>query len=225
MDLSLTSEQRMMREVAREFVDREIVPHAREWDRREAVDCEIVPRLGELGMLGATIPEQFGGTPVDHLAYCLLLEELGRGDSSVRGIVSVSLGLVAKTILAHGDEDQRRAWLPGLCRGGLLGCFALTEPEAGSSPADLRTRAVPSGEDWLLSGEKTFITNGTWADVALVFARTGDGGGEGRHLLRGADRHARLLGQRGAWQARPSRPGDRRARARGCSGPRQRPPR
>jgi alkylation response protein AidB-like acyl-CoA dehydrogenase len=179
MDLSLSTEQEALRALAREFVDREVVPHATEWDRTESVDRGIVNKLGDLGFLGLTIPEDAGGSGGDHLDYCLVLEELGRGDSSVRGIVSVSLGLVAKSIQAHGSAEQRREWLPRLCTGHALGCFGLTEPGTGSDAASLRAKAVRDGTDWLISGEKMFITNGTWADVALVFARTGAEGAGG----------------------------------------------
>ncbi|NJC72535.1 acyl-CoA dehydrogenase [Planosporangium thailandense] len=183
MDLALSPEQVAVRQLAADFVNREVMPHAAEWDRRESVDPGIVAKLGDLGFLGLTIPEAYGGSGGDHLAYCLVLEELGRGDSSVRGIVSVSLGLVGKTIAAYGSEEQKRAWLPRLCAGEALGCFALTEPDTGSDAAALRTAAVRDGDDWVVSGSKIFITNGTTADVALVFARTG---GPGHH---GIDRH------------------------------------
>ncbi|MEV0718688.1 acyl-CoA dehydrogenase family protein [Asanoa sp. NPDC050611] len=179
MDLILSPEHEASRDLAAEFVAREVTPHAAEWDRRESVDRAIVKRLGDLGFLGLTIPEELGGSGGDHLTYCLVLEELGRGDSSVRGIVSVSLGLVAKTIAAHGSDSQRSSWLPRLCSGTALGCFALTEPGTGSDAANLATRAVRDGDDWLLTGSKLFITNGTWADVALVFARTGGPGPRG----------------------------------------------
>ncbi|MFG1841767.1 acyl-CoA dehydrogenase family protein [Micromonospora sp. NPDC049175] len=179
MDLTLSAEQAAVRQVAAEFADRELVPHAAVWDRRESVDPAIVGMLGDLGFLGLTIAEDDGGSGGDHLAYCLVLEELGRGDSAVRGIVSVSLGLVAKSIAAHGSPEQRAEWLPRLCAGTALGCFALTEPDSGSDAAALRTRAVRDGTDWLLTGTKTFITNGTTADVALVFARTGGPGHRG----------------------------------------------
>ncbi|WP_030490747.1 acyl-CoA dehydrogenase family protein [Micromonospora chokoriensis] len=179
MDLTLSAEQAAVRQLAAEFADRELLPHAAAWDRRESVDPAIVGMLGDLGFLGLTIAEADGGSGGDHLAYCLVLEELGRGDSAVRGIVSVSLGLVAKSIAAHGSADQRAEWLPRLCSGSALGCFALTEPDSGSDAAALRTRAVRDGGDWLLTGTKTFITNGTTADVALVFARTGGPGHRG----------------------------------------------
>ncbi|MFJ9695244.1 acyl-CoA dehydrogenase family protein [Kitasatospora sp. NPDC101183] len=173
MNLELTEEQSAVRDLAASFADREIVPHAAAWDRAESVDRAIVGKLAKLGLLGLTIPEEYGGSGGDHLAYCLVLEELGRADSAVRGIVSVSLGLVAKSVNAHGTEEQKRHWLPRLTSGEALGCFALTEPGTGSDAANLTTRAERDGDGWVITGTKTFITNGTWADVALVFARTG----------------------------------------------------
>ena len=185
VNLELTEEQAAVRELAAGFTDREIAPHAAAWDRAESVDRSIVRKLGDVGFLGLTIPEEYGGSGGDHLAYCLVMEELGRGDSAVRGIVSVTLGLVAKSVSAFGSEEQKRSWLPRLTSGEALGCFALTEPGTGSDAANLTTRAVRveaaagdpgaerSGGDWLITGTKMFITNGTWADVALVFARTG----------------------------------------------------
>jgi alkylation response protein AidB-like acyl-CoA dehydrogenase len=179
MDLALSPEQEAVRALAADFVDAEVAPYAAEWDRRECVDRDIVKALGRLGFLGLTIAEDDGGAGGDHLAYCLVLEELGRGDASVRGLVSVSLGLVAKTIAAHGSDAQKSEWLPRLCAGEALGCFALTEPGTGSDAGSLTTRAARDGGDWLLTGTKTFITNGTWAEVALVFARTGGPGPRG----------------------------------------------
>ncbi|MEU8839424.1 acyl-CoA dehydrogenase family protein [Streptomyces roseus] len=174
MNLELSEEQEAVRRLAREFTDREIAPYAAEWDRAESVDRAIVKKLGDLGFLGLTVPEEYGGSGGDHLAYVLVTEELGRGDSAVRGIVSVSLGLVAKTIAAWGTEEQKRAWLPRLCSGRALGCFGLTEPGTGSDAGSLTTRAVHEGDTYVVSGSKMFITNGTWADVVLLFARTND---------------------------------------------------
>ena len=182
MTLALTAEQELLRSTAADFVDREVVPHRARWDRAELVDRSIVGRLGELGFLGLTLDEEFGGTPVDHRSYCLVMEELGRGDSAVRGIVSVTLGLVGKTIAGYGSDEQRKDWLPGIADGSTLACFGLTEPDIGSDAGNLGTRAERDGGahgDWLLTGEKVFITNGTWADVALIFARTGGPGPRG----------------------------------------------
>ncbi|MFJ6631623.1 acyl-CoA dehydrogenase family protein [Streptomyces sp. NPDC091376] len=174
MNLELSGEQQAVRDLARDFVEREISPHAVDWDRSESVDRSIVKKLGSVGFLGLTIDEEYGGSGGDHLAYCLVTEELGRGDSSVRGIVSVSLGLVAKTIAAWGGEEQKRRWLPRLTAGEALGCFGLTEPGTGSDAGNLTTRAVRDGGDYVINGSKMFITNGTWADVVLLFARTDD---------------------------------------------------
>jgi len=179
MDFTLTEEQTALRAMAAEFVDREITPNVVEWDRAESVPRDLVPRLGELGFLGMTIPEEYGGVGGDHVSYALVMEELGRGDSSVRGLVSVSLGLVAKSIATYGTEEQRQRWLPGLCSGELLGCFGLTEPDTGSDAASLSLKAVRDGDDYVLTGSKMFITNGTWADVAIIFARTGGPGPKG----------------------------------------------
>jgi alkylation response protein AidB-like acyl-CoA dehydrogenase len=179
MDLSLTEEQAALRELARDFIDREVVPHVRDWDRAEQVDRAIVGKLADVGFLGLTIPEQYGGSGGDHLSYCLMMEELGRGDSAIRGIVSVSLGLVGKTIHTYGTEEQKQRWLTRLCSGESLACFGLTEPDTGSDAGNLATKAVRDGDGWVLSGSKMFITNGTWADLALVFARTGEPGPRG----------------------------------------------
>jgi butyryl-CoA dehydrogenase len=179
MDFSLTPEQELIRDSAREFCEREILPHAGDWDRAEELDRRLVPKLAAAGYLGATIAEEYGGMGLDTVSYCLLMEELGRADSSVRGIVSVNLGLVGKTIANWGTEQQRREWLPQLADGTALGCYALTEPGSGSDPAGLVTRAERDGDDWLLSGSKLFITLGSWAGLALVFARSGDEGARG----------------------------------------------
>ncbi|MEU8433217.1 acyl-CoA dehydrogenase family protein [Streptomyces sp. NPDC029216] len=172
MNLELSEEQEAVRRLARAFTEREISPYAAEWDRAESVDRSLVKKLGDVGFLGLTVPEEYGGSGGDHLSYVLVTEELGRGDSAVRGIVSVSLGLVAKTVAAWGTEEQKRSWLPRLCSGEALGCFGLTEPGTGSDAASLTTRAVREGDAYVISGSKMFITNGTWADVVLLFART-----------------------------------------------------
>ncbi|MFC8277013.1 acyl-CoA dehydrogenase family protein [Streptomyces sp. NPDC057271] len=174
MNLELSEEQEAVRRLAEDFVAREVAPHVVAWDRSENVDRSIVKKLGAVGFLGLTVPEEYGGSGGDHLSYCLVTEELGRGDSSVRGIVSVSLGLVTKTIASWGTEEQKRAWLPRLTSGDALGCFGLTEPGTGSDAGNLSTRAVRDGDCYVVNGSKMFITNGTWADVVLLFARTGD---------------------------------------------------
>jgi alkylation response protein AidB-like acyl-CoA dehydrogenase len=179
MDFSLTPEQELIRASAREFCEREVVPYARDWDRAEELDRGLVPKLAAAGYLGATIAEEYGGMGLDTVSYCLLMEELGRADSSVRGIVSVNLGLVGKTIAKWGTDEQKREWLPQLASGDALGCYALTEPGSGSDPASLVTRAERDGNDWVLNGSKLFITLGSWAGLALVFARSGGEGARG----------------------------------------------
>ncbi|MDQ3874555.1 MAG: acyl-CoA dehydrogenase family protein [Actinomycetota bacterium] len=179
MDFTLTPEQELIRASAREFVEREVVPFTREWDRAESMDRAIVDKLAQVGFLGAVLPEEHGGMGLDTVSYCLLMEELGRADSSVRGIVSVNLGLVGKTLARWGTDEQKREWLPRLASGEALGCYALTEPGSGSDPASLVARGRRDGEGWVLSGSKIFITLGTWAGLALVFARTGGEGASG----------------------------------------------
>ncbi|MGH3517642.1 MAG: acyl-CoA dehydrogenase family protein [Haloechinothrix sp.] len=179
MDLRLSDEQLAVRKLAQDFIDREVVPHAAEWDRVEQVDRGIVGKLGELGFLGLTVDDAYGGSGGDYLSYCLVMEELGRGDSAIRGIVSVSLGLVTKSIVGYGSEEQKRDWVPRLCAGEALGCFGLTEPGTGSDAGNLTTRAEQDGDDWVITGQKMFITNGTWADVVLLFARTDGPGPKG----------------------------------------------
>ena len=179
MDLTLTPEQEMVRKTAREFADREIAPYARDWDRAEEMDRSIVGKLAELGFLGAPLPEEYGGGGLDNVSYCLIVEEIGRADSSVRGVISVNTGLVGKTLYKWGTEEQKREWLPRITSGEALGCFCLTEPGTGSDAGNLETKAVRDGDGWRLSGTKMFITNGTWAGIALVFARTGGEGPRG----------------------------------------------
>ena len=179
MDFALTEEQQLIRETARAFCDREIVPQAREWDRSERMDRGIVAKLAEVGFLGCALPEEHGGMGLDTVSYCLVMEELGRADSSVRGIVSVNNGLAGKTIARWGTAEQQAEWLPRMCSGEALGCYGLTEPGSGSDPASLVTRARRDGSSWVLDGSKIFITLGSWAGVALIFARSGGEGARG----------------------------------------------
>jgi alkylation response protein AidB-like acyl-CoA dehydrogenase len=179
VDFELSDEQELIRETARAFCDAEIAPHAAEWDRAETIDRDIVGRLASMGYLGATLPEEHGGMGLGLLPYTLLVEELGRADSNVRGIVSVSNGLYGKTVARFGTEAQRSRLLPPLAAGEELGCYALTEPGAGSDPGSLETRAERDGDGWRITGQKVFITLGSWAAWAVVFARTGEGGPRG----------------------------------------------
>ena len=178
MDLSLTEEQRSFRALAREFLTRKSCRTGPRGTVPSRWTCDR-PQAGRDRFFGLTIPEEYGGIGGDYVTYCLGMEELGRADSSVRGIVSVSSGLVGKSILGHGTEEQKQQWLRPIATGEALGCFGLTEPGHGSDAGHLETRAVRDGGDYLLSGQKIFITNGTWADVCLVFARTGREGPRG----------------------------------------------
>ncbi|HEU5372035.1 MAG TPA: acyl-CoA dehydrogenase family protein [Gaiellaceae bacterium] len=179
MDFELSDEQRLIRETARSFCDAEIAPHAAGWDRAETIDRAIVGKLAALGFLAAALPESHGGLGLEMVSYTLLVEELGRADSNVRGIVSVSNGLYGKSVARWGSEEQRQRLLPALARGEELGCYALTEPGAGSDPGSLETRAERDGDGYVLRGQKVFITLGSWATWALVFARTGEPGPRG----------------------------------------------
>jgi alkylation response protein AidB-like acyl-CoA dehydrogenase len=179
MNLELTPEQELIRASARELCARELVPHARAWDEAEELPRSLVGTLAEAGFLAAGLPEELGGGGLDSVSYCLLCEELGKADSSVRGIVSVSNGLYGKTVAKWGTEEQRARHLPVLASGEELGCYALTEPGCGSDAAALVTRAERDGAEWVLSGSKVFITLGSWAATAIVFARTGGPGPKG----------------------------------------------
>ncbi|MFA9429849.1 acyl-CoA dehydrogenase family protein [Egicoccus sp. AB-alg2] len=166
----MSTELDALRKIVRDFCDREIRPYARDRDREETYPSELIPGLAELGILGAAVPEEFGGAGLDAAGYRIVIEELGAADSSIRSLVSVNVGLVGKSINRWGTDEQKQRWLPGLCRGE-LGAFGLTEPGAGSNPSQMTTKAVRDGEEWVLDGAKIFITNGSRGAVTKVFAR------------------------------------------------------
>ena len=172
MDFELTDEQRLIRETARDFTDNEIVERARENDRKAHFDLELVGKIAAQGYLGSIVPEQYGGAGLDYLSYGLIVEEVGRGCSSMRTVVSVNTSLVCSAILRWGTEEQKHRYLPKLCRGEWLGCFGLTEPDTGSDAANQRTRARRSNGGWLINGAKMWISLGNHAKVALLFAQT-----------------------------------------------------
>jgi len=172
IDFELTDEQRLVRETARDFADREIVPRARDNDRNEHFDTELVQKIADMGFLGAIVPEEYGGRGVDYRTYALIVEEVGRGCSAMRTVVSVVTSLVCSSIVRWGGEEQKREWLPQLCSGEALGCFALTEPDTGSDASNLRTRAERTDGGWRISGQKQWISLGNYAKLALVFAQT-----------------------------------------------------
>jgi butyryl-CoA dehydrogenase len=172
MDFDLTDEQELIRETARAFTDREIVQRARENARNQHFDRELVGLMADQGYLGAIVPREYGGAGLDYVTYGLVVEEIGRGDSAMRTVISVQTSLVCSSILAWGTEEQKRHYLPRLCSGEWLGCFGLTEPEAGSDAASQRTRATRVDGGWRLNGSKMWISLGNEARVALIFAQT-----------------------------------------------------
>jgi alkylation response protein AidB-like acyl-CoA dehydrogenase len=172
IDFELTDEQRLIHETAKEFTDREIVPVARENDRNEHFDLDLVKKLGDMGYLGPIVAEEYGGRGLDYVTYALIVEEIGRGDSTARTVVSVQTSLVCSSIQRWGSEEQKHQWLPRLCSGEILGCFGLTEPDTGSDAANLKTRAEKTGDGWKITGGKQWISMGNFASVALVFAQT-----------------------------------------------------
>jgi alkylation response protein AidB-like acyl-CoA dehydrogenase len=172
MDFDLTDEQQLIRETARDFTDNEVVERSRENARNHHFDVELVLKLAAQGYLGAIVPQEYGGAGLDYVSYGLIVEEIGRGDSAVRTVISVQTSLVCSAILKWGTEEQKRAYLPKLCSGEWLGCFGLTEPESGSDAASLRTRARRTDSGWVLNGSKMWISMGNHARVALIFAQT-----------------------------------------------------
>lgn len=172
MNFDPTEEQRLIREMTRRFADEVITPEAAENDRLGRFPLELVRRMAALGLLGGPVPKEYGGPGLDYISHAILTEEVGRADSSLRTTLSVQVSLVSLSLLHWGSEEQKRRYLPELCAGRLLGCFGLTEPNAGSDPASMETRAVKRGNQWVLNGSKSWISNATVADLAIVFAQT-----------------------------------------------------
>jgi alkylation response protein AidB-like acyl-CoA dehydrogenase len=172
MDFELNDEQRLVRETARAFTDNEIVERARENDRNEHFDTELVAQIAAQGYLGAIVPREYGGAGLDYLTYGLIVEEVGRGCSAMRTVISVQTSLVCSAILRWGTEEQKQKYLPKLCSGEWLGCFGLTEPDTGSDAANQKTRAKKTDGGWVINGSKMFISLGNYAKVALIFAQT-----------------------------------------------------
>ena len=169
---SLFSEQELLvRQTARRFAEERVVPLIRDCYREARFPCELIPDLAQLGFLGANL-EGYGCAGMSHVEYGLIMQELERADSGLRSFVSVQGALVMYPILTYGSAEQKQKWLPALQSGRAVGCFGLTEPDFGSNPAGMRTRAVKDSNGWVIDGEKTWITNGSVADVALVWART-----------------------------------------------------
>jgi alkylation response protein AidB-like acyl-CoA dehydrogenase len=170
MNFDLTPEQQRVQAAARQFAEQEVAPIAREADETGIFPRHLVRRMGELGFLGGPIEAEYGGAGMDYVSYALLCEELGRADSSVRGFLTVHTSLVSLCIRDWGNEQQKRRYLPRLAAGEMIGCYALTEPNAGSDAASLEATALEDGDDYILNGEKIWITNGPSAHLAIVFA-------------------------------------------------------
>jgi glutaryl-CoA dehydrogenase len=174
IDSLFNDEEKLVRQTVREFVDKEIIPHIEEWNREGKFPMHLVPLMAEMGFYGANM-EGYGCAGMSNVQYGLIMQELERGDSGLRSFVSVQGALVMYPIKEYGSEEQKERWLPALQQGKALGCFGLTEPDFGSNPAGMRARAVKDGDHYILNGEKAWITSGTIADVAVVWARTNEG--------------------------------------------------
>ena len=172
MDFELNETQRLIKDTAAEFAKRRIVPVARENDEKERYPVDIVREMGELGMFGGPIPEEYGGAGLDYISYAIMNEEISKACSSVRTVLSVQLSLVATTILKWGSETQKKKYLPRLCSAEWIGCFGLTEPDVGSDAQNLKTFAQKISGGWKLNGQKIWISNGGVAQLALVIAQT-----------------------------------------------------
>jgi len=172
MDFELTEEQEMIRRMVRDFAEKEIVPIAGEMDEKGEFPWEIIRKMAPLGFLGLPIPEEYGGAGIDNVSFAIAMEEIARASGSIAITLDAHVSLACEAILQFGSEEQKRKYLAPLARGEKLGAFALTEPEAGSDAAAIKTRAVLSGDEWVLNGQKVFITNGSIADVVVVAAVT-----------------------------------------------------
>jgi alkylation response protein AidB-like acyl-CoA dehydrogenase len=170
--MRLTDEQILLRDTARDFARNELAPHSAEWDREARFPKEALAELGKLGFMGMLVPPEYGGAGADHVGYALALEEIAAGDGSVSTILSVHNSVGCLPVLRYGSEEQKQRFLKPMAEGDMLACFCLTEPEAGSDAAALKTRAVRHGNRWVVNGTKQFITSGSTAAVAIVFAVT-----------------------------------------------------
>ena len=175
VDGLLTSEEKQVRDSIRRFVDQEVLPHIADWWQDEMLPQHLVSTFGDLGLMGANLPEEYGGAGLNNTAYGLMMYEIERGDSGLRSFVSVQSALVMYPIYAYGSEEQRREYLPRLATGEIIGCFGLTEHDGGSDPGAMRTRAKRDGDDWILNGSKMWITNGHIAQIAVVWAADDEG--------------------------------------------------
>src|SRR6266705_1941725 len=169
----LSEEERVVRDVARRFVEEEFMPQVQRCFREGSFPMDLIPRLGQLGFLGMTLPPQYGCAGLNNIAYGLVSQELERGDSGLRSFASVQSALVMYPIYMFGSEEQKKFWLPQMASGKVIGCFGLTEPDYGSNPAGMITVAKETKDGWVLNGAKMWITNGSTAQAAIVWAKTG----------------------------------------------------
>ncbi|NLX90721.1 MAG: acyl-CoA dehydrogenase [Firmicutes bacterium] len=180
MDFELNSEQLAVQKMVREFVEKEITPNAKQWDLDEKFPMDTWKKMGDLGIIGTSIPEEYDGSGMDFISHAIVAEELGYGCSSMRGSYSVNISLVAKTILKWGTEEQKKKYVPPIARGEAFGCYGLTEPDSGSDAASLKSVAEKDGDYYILNGNKMWITHANMADVSLIFAKTDkDAGAKG----------------------------------------------
>jgi glutaryl-CoA dehydrogenase len=171
----LTEEERMVQDTVARFTDERVLPIIGDCFDQARFPRELVPEMAELGLLGSSLPTEYGCAGMNAVSYGLICQELERGDSGIRSFASVQSSLCMYPIYAYGSEEQRQRWLPRMAKGEVIGCFGLTEPHGGSDPANMKTNARKDGADWLINGAKMWITNGNLADIAIVWAQTGDG--------------------------------------------------
>jgi len=171
----LSEEERAVQDSVARFTDERVLPIIGDCFDQGRFPDELIPEIADMGLLGSTLPEQYGGAGLNGVSYGLICQELERGDSGLRSFVSVQSSLCMYPIYAYGSEEQRMRWLPDMARGKVIGCFGLTEAHGGSDPASMKTRAVKDGGDWIINGSKMWITNGSVADIAIVWANTDEG--------------------------------------------------
>src|SRR5579884_1003041 len=171
----LSEEERLVQDSVARFTDERVLPIIGDCFDRGRFPTELIPEMAELGLLGSSLPTEYGCAGLNAISYGLICQELERGDSGIRSFVSVQSSLCMYPIHAYGSEEQKQQYLPGMARGELIGCFGLTEPHGGSDPANMKTHAKKRGSDWVLNGSKMWITNGTIADLAVVWAMTEQG--------------------------------------------------
>lgn len=180
MDFELNSEQLAVQKMVREFVEKEITPNAKQWDLDEKFPMDTWKKMGDLGIIGTSIPEEYEGSGMDFISHAIVAEELGYGCSSMRGSYSVNISLVAKTILKWGTEEQKKKYIPPIAMGEAFGCYGLTEPDSGSDAAGMKSVAEKDGDYYIINGNKMWITHANMADVSLIFAKTDkDAGAKG----------------------------------------------